>query len=286
MFYARQGERYGTFYGREYVRSCGQLPTAFQADCGGSNSSFQINDDGFVVWVGQGNTWRDGITRNLWETSLPGANAPWGVPMNWGMPIIIRDTVCITTPSTTCPAQLRPLGNALPDWQFSGSTNFQIGRFTVYALMQGVLGKKVFNEGFQWSHLNFITRDIDQAGRTPETAKPSGYYWRAGSADGQTGLGGLYDVLGSPSTSFYVESAAYAKLRELMVSYTIGPIGGVGNWTASLVGRNLFTITNYRGFDPEVGQAGGTASSSAVNAVDAFSYPNPRTLTFALSTSF
>ena len=65
----------------------------------------------------------------------------------------------------------------------------------------------------------------------------------------------------------------------------------------SLVGRNLWTITRYRGFDPEVGVGNegsrapgapnaGIASSAALNGADSFTYPNTRQFTFALSTSF
>ncbi len=303
MFTARVGEQYGTFYGRRFVRDCALLPAAFQADCGVDGvSSFQYNDEGFVVWVGQGNSWRDGITRNLWQTRIPGCvnsttgapqlcslanntvQAPWGVTMNWGMPIILRDPGCDTLPSATCAPLQSRLGNALPDWQFSVSSNLQVGRFTVFGLLQGVMGREVWNEGRHWSHLDFVTRDVDQGGKSVETAKPVGYYWRAPAADGFSGMGGFYDVLAA--NSHFVEDASYAKLRELMVSYNVGPVGGVGNWTLSVLGRNLFTITNYQGFDPEVGNGAGLSNSAAVNAVDAFQFPNTRSLTFALSTSF
>jgi hypothetical protein len=62
----------------------------------------------------------------------------------------------------------------------------------------------------------------------------------------------------------------------------------VGDWTVSFVGRNLYTFTDYKGFDPEVGVTGATGitGSSALNAVDAFNFPNLRTFNFSLSTRF
>ena len=57
----------------------------------------------------------------------------------------------------------------------------------------------------------------------------------------------------------------------------------------SAVGRNVVTITGYRGFDPEVGvpnSSGGQLNSGALNAIDAFTFPNLRTFTFGVSTSF
>ena len=301
MFFAKEGERYGTFYGRRFITSCAELPATFAADCGGATSTFQINDEGFVVWVGSGNSYRDGITRNLWQTSVPGCStasgaaaicgsagstvtAPWGVSMNFGMPIILRDSLCEITPSATCSGRQVALGNALPDWQMSVSQTLQIGRLSVYGLLQGVIGREVWNQGRHWSHLDFITSDLDQRGKDIGLAKPLGYYWRSPAADGQTGTGGFYDNL-FPN-SVFTETSSYAKLRELSVAFNVGPVGGVGNWTISAIGRNLFTITNYQGIDPEVGQTGGPANSSAINANDSFTFPNLRTFTLGLSTSF
>jgi hypothetical protein len=61
-----------------------------------------------------------------------------------------------------------------------------------------------------------------------------------------------------------------------------------------VVGRNLYTWTKYRGYDPEVGRAGGNLptqtgsqfNNAALNGVDYFSFPNLRTFTLQVSTSF
>jgi hypothetical protein len=208
------------------------------------------------------------------------------VSLNFGMPIVVRDTLfAITNPLSLNAASARnmPLGSGLPSWQFSVGQNFQYRRLTVYALLQGVIGRNVWNEGRQWSHLDFNSADVNQRGVDVGLAKPIGYYWRAKAPD-QVGIGGFYDLL--QPNNYTVERASYAKLREFSMSYNIGPVSGVGNWTASLIGRNLFTITNYLGYDPEVGSAGGLGNSRAINAVDAFTFPNTRSFTFALQTSF
>jgi TonB-linked SusC/RagA family outer membrane protein len=279
MFQARQGEQVGTFYGRYFLRGCRDLPAAFQSDCGGANTSFQLNDEGWLVWVGRNHTPRDGITSNLWETQLPGASAPWGVALNWGMPIILRGNPVDPTGALSV-----PLGNALPDFRFAITQNFRWRAISVYALLDAAIGQRVWNEGFHWAHLDFLSHDVDQVGKSVETAKPMGYYYRAGNPDNPTGLGGFYDILGP--NNFSVEDASYAKLRELSVSYHLGRVGGSGDWDVSASARNLFTITGYRGFDPETGITGGDGASRALNAVDAFSFPNLRTFTVRLSTSF
>jgi hypothetical protein len=291
MFQAQQGERVGTFYGRAFLQSCSQLPDPYAADCGGAGSSFQLNDEGWLVWVGAGNDPGMGITNNLWETALAGSQAPWGVGLNWGMPIVLRGD-----PNNIQDARRVALGNALPDFRFAITQNVQFRKFNVYALLDASIGQQVWNEGFHWAHLDFLSHDVDQSGKSVEDAKPIGYYYRAAPPDNGSGVGGFYDLLGP--NNFSVEDASYAKLRELAVSYDIGRIAGSGNWSVTLVGRNLFTITGYRGFDPEVGIAsnpngnpGGNqntniAGSRAINAVDAFVFPNLRTFTVRLATSF
>ena len=70
------------------------------------------------------------------------------------------------------------------------------------------------------------------------------------------------------------------------MTYQLGKVRGLGDWTMSLIGRNLFTFSNYSGYDPEVGVNGGQAGSGLINQVDAFNYPTLRTYTFSFSTRF
>lgn len=77
------------------------------------------------------------------------------------------------------------------------------------------------------------------------------------------------------------------KLREASVTYNVGPIAGQGDWTIGVVGRNLYTWTDYRGYDPEVGRSGGTQLANAsLVGIDFFTFPNLRTVTLQLSTAF
>ena len=277
-FLLREGEEMGAFYGRQFLTACSQLPSAFQGQCG-PDGAFQKNDDGYLVWTGQGNSWRDGITNNLWGTMLPAAQSPFGVDMYYGMPIVLRDS--------TGTAQSVHLGNALPRYRWAVSQNLSYKRLSTYALVDASVGRRVYNQGRAWSYLDFLSGDEDQSGKSVETAKPVGYYWRAAPPDNGAGVGGLYDILGP--NSHFVEDASFVKLREVMVSYRLGAIAGAGDWSIGVVGRNLVTFTNYKGFDPEVGltaAAGGIAANGVLNAIDAFTFPNPRTLSITLATSF
>jgi TonB-linked SusC/RagA family outer membrane protein len=298
LFLVQQGTVYGTLYGRKFLTNCSDLPSAVAASCG-AGKDFQKNSDGYIVWTGAGNTPADGITKNLWQARLP-LNSPFysalanGDPshlsrsqlVSWGMPMIDRDSAGN--------AKLDPLGQALPKYRFTIGQTATYKRLSVYALLDGSKGRSVYNQGRGWSLLDFLSMDDDQGGKTVATAKPLGYDYRAPAPDHPNGLGGLYDVLGPNSRM--VEDASYVKLREVTVGYHIGALGAVGgDWSIAATGRNLKTWTKYTGFDPEVGFGavsgqGGSSSnapgSAILNAVDAFQFPNLRTFTVQLATSF
>jgi hypothetical protein len=282
MFFVREGERLGTIYGRAFVTECSQLPGNFASQCGGAGSQFQKNSNGFIVWTG-GLGLGEGITSNAWNATLAAKDAPWGdvcgqCQLYWGMPMQLRN-------AAGNPEQIA-LGNATPNWHGGLSSNFSLGKFTAYGLLDGSFGRKVWNEGYHWALGDFMTSTVDQGGKGVEDAKPIGYYYRAGPGlGGSSGVGGLYNVLGPTNES--VEDASYVKLREMSVTYNVGSVGGQGNWTLGLVGRNLYTWTKYRGYDPEVGRSGGTQlGNSALVGLDYFSFPNLRTFTLQVSTAF
>ena len=50
--------------------------------------------------------------------------------------------------------------------------------------------------------------------------------------------------------------------------------------------QNLYTWTNYRGFDPEIGLGGGNTGSAALARVEGYQYPLFRTLTATIELIF
>lgn len=274
--------RIGNIWGRRFYEGCASLPAAVQTQCG-DGKAFQVNDRGYVVWVGEGNTWRDGITKNLWQTKLSAANSPWNVPLFFGHPITDRPLRGEVGEGT---GRLQVLGNTLPDFRIGMTSNLTYKRLTFYALFDGTFGHDINNQAEGWGIFDYNASSMDQGKQTNvdiETAKPVGYSWRVGSPEG-VGSGGLYDILGP--NSYNVEDGTYVKLREASLTYKLGSVAGVGDWTLSLIGRNLLTFTNYSGMDPEVGVQGGNSGSGFINQVDAFGFPTLRTFTFAVSTRF
>jgi TonB-linked SusC/RagA family outer membrane protein len=268
-FYARPGEALGTFYGFKWATSCSQIPGLSQAAC---DAAFQINDDGYLVPVGEGNTWQDGFGKQLWGSlvSVDGQSFQWGLPVHaWEED---RRTGELTN--------FLPLGRTTPDYRVAFSTNMNYKNLGVYFLIDAEQGFKVWNQARQWATFEAYAGLIDQFGKPEGEKKPLGYYAR------------LYNSL-APTNSAWVEDGSYVKLRELAVSYRITRaqlasigLGAVQGVTFRVSGRNLFTWTDYTGYDPEVGRAGGNVGSAAISRVDAYNYPNYRVYTFGFELNF
>lgn len=271
-FYAREGEKIGTFYGFKWARSIKDLHPDVQAVPGVENL-FQVNDDGFLVYVGQGKSWRGGWdpnnpANNLWGTTatVGGRALSWGTPITgWGYDRITGELT-----------QFLPLGNTTPDYRLSLSTTMNYKQFGLYVLVDTEQGFDVWNQPLQWSVFEEYAGLMDQAGKSTETTKPIGYY------------AALYNAL-TPTNDYWVEDGSYIKLREVTVRYSFTAdqlasfgLGILSGATISFSGRNLLTLTKYRGYDPEIGRAGGDVGSAAIARVDGFQYPNFRTWRFGI----
>ena len=95
--------------------------------------------------------------------------------------------------------------------------------------------------------------------------------------------GTIPNPLGSPTntenSTRFIEDGSYLRLKNLQVGYTL-PKNVTEKFRCSrlrfyLTASNLFTITKYSGYDPEVG-----------SGVDYGNYPQSRTFTFGLNATF
>ena len=87
----------------------------------------------------------------------------------------------------------------------------------------------------------------------------------------------------------YLEDGSYMRLRNLTLAYTLPksilkPIS-VENVRIFAQGLNLFTITNFRGLDPEIGTPTATGTAANGGALD-FNYPASRSILFGLEVGF
>jgi iron complex outermembrane receptor protein len=86
------------------------------------------------------------------------------------------------------------------------------------------------------------------------------------------------------SSSRFLESADYIKIGSLAARYNVGNIGVIKGLYISVVGQNLFYITNFSGFSPEVNtdkQVSGVLSYG----IEYIPYPTARTIQFGLGFS-
>ena len=114
---------------------------------------------------------------------------------------------------------------------------------------------------------------VDQAGKAEADKKTYSYYQ------------GLYDT--NNTNAQWVEDGSYVKLREVSLFYTLKgeTMGNIFDSVKfGVTGRNLFTFTNYSGWDPEVQKYDGNTQS--YYAVDYGVYPNPTSYNFSIQVKF
>jgi TonB-linked SusC/RagA family outer membrane protein len=265
--YRCAGEPLGVMYGAHFLRNPGEL--GFVPDS--LRNQFAVNDDGLLVPVGLDTAgganrpfrYTEGVSRGMWgrNVTINGVSYAWGVPIRQldasGNPALVR------------------IGNSSPNFHFGISNELKWRNFVVYGLVDVQVGGQVYNatkmRQYQW----YRSGDEDQAAKPEELRKPPSYY------------AALYN--GNDESDWFVEPGGFMKLRELSIRYRVPvarvpglrSLGVSGAWVA-LVGRNLFTITNYSGYDPEVRDEEAIAAIRA----DDFDYPRFRTVTMTVSIEF
>jgi TonB-linked SusC/RagA family outer membrane protein len=268
FFYYRDGEVFGAYYGAKWVAGCDELPSG--SDCG----QFQMNDDGLLVWTG-GAEHTTGIANSSWGTDSQGQTGDdtyqWGMPIRaWGECETQRqgDPGC---------KDFLYLGNSTPDLNFSFRSSFSWKDLSVYALFDGDMGAFIYNQTRQWAYRENRSGDQDQYGKEDGLKKPVAYYQR------------LYNT--NAMNGWFVEKGDFVKLRELSIRYSLNPEwldaifrGRVTGADINLIGRNLYTFTDYTGYDPEV--ANGNGGSDVIGRIDSYQYPNFRTISASLQLIF
>ncbi len=87
------------------------------------------------------------------------------------------------------------------------------------------------------------------------------------------------------ASSRFIENGSYLKMSNATLSYSFGKIGDVfSNSSIYVTGQNLFTITKFTGFDPEVNVDKNVNSVPSVG-IEYQPYPSARTITFGVNLS-
>jgi iron complex outermembrane receptor protein len=88
----------------------------------------------------------------------------------------------------------------------------------------------------------------------------------------------------TPSTRF-LEKGNYLKLANASIGYRVGNIGNsIRNLYISITGQNLFSITKYKGFDPEVNTDGSFGGIPSLG-IEYIPYPSARSVQLGINFS-
>ncbi len=161
------------------------------------------------------------------------------------------------------------IGNYFPAWTYNITLDAAWNGIDISMFWQGVADVDIFD----------FTRRSDR----PLANLPAHYLDRwtgPGTSNSLPRLTRQETSNGNLSSSdLYVQNGAYLRLRSLQIGYTIPEWitkkALVSRLRVYFMAENLFTITKYRGFDPEVD-----------NGVDAGLYPQARTLSVGINLAF
>ncbi|WP_313381887.1 TonB-dependent receptor [Proteiniphilum saccharofermentans] len=84
-------------------------------------------------------------------------------------------------------------------------------------------------------------------------------------------------------SDWLIEDGSYMRVKTMTLGYTFGNVRFMNSLRLYVTGQNLFTITNYSGFDPEVNSQG---NSNLQLGVDYNAYPSAKAVLFGVNISF
>ena len=90
---------------------------------------------------------------------------------------------------------------------------------------------------------------------------------------------------GVGASARFLEKGNYFKLRNVSLNYSLGKVGNyVKNLNAFVSASNLFVITKFTGFDPEV-NIDKSSNNYPSRSIEYIPYPTPRTISFGFNLS-
>jgi outer membrane receptor protein involved in Fe transport len=174
-------------------------------------------------------------------------------------------------------------------FDFSAGFTYQIGGKVYNAnAMHSMMGNK--NTSYGWNRLAIIDDcwkmyDVDGSGNLVAVTDPSAL--AALNANAKYAL--PYCEYGMVLSEF-VEDASYLRLNTLTLGYTLPKTLtkkiGISNLRVYFTGGNLFCLSGYDGYDPDVNTRPGGQDGFPVPNYDWNSYPRARTYTFGLNVAF
>ncbi|MDB5211947.1 MAG: TonB-dependent receptor plug, partial [Sediminibacterium sp.] len=164
------------------------------------------------------------------------------------------------------------LGSNIPKLTFGLTINLEYKGFDMMVFAQGVAGNKIF-QGLR--RLDILNSNYSTKALGRWTAEgTSTDYPRLTTTDPNNNFAWMSD--------FYLEKGDYLRLKVFQLGYTLPNKlfgkSGISKLRVYVTAENLFTLTNYTGYDPEVG--------GGVFGIDKGQYPQARTILGGLQIQF
>ncbi len=173
------------------------------------------------------------------------------------------------------------IGHALPKFTYGFTSNLTVGRFNLYVLIQGVQGVDILNEN-----------KIEMEAGNAYANKFSYVYsdtWRGEGTSNTLPKAGSTLRRNLGVTSDMIENGSYLRFKTITLSYDL-PLPKLSSAfkSASIyaTAQNLFTITDYSGYDPEVNSYPNSQGNYTSLSVDYNPYPNIKTYTVGMKLGF
>ena len=168
-------------------------------------------------------------------------------------------------------------GSPFPDFTFALNGNMRYKNFDLSIELQGVLGNKIYNATRQTLEdvtkgSNFLASCLDYW--TPENKNASHPRLTWDDPNRNT----------RAESDRYLENGSYLRLRSVQLGYTFPQTwfkGAIQHARVYINAENLFTITSYSGYSPDV-----NADNANYRGFDNFIYPTNRTFMLGLNVTF
>jgi iron complex outermembrane receptor protein len=157
-------------------------------------------------------------------------------------------------------------GNPNPDVLLGISTRASYGKLGLEINMNGAFGHQIYNNT---ANALLTVNNIGIGRNTTADALSAG------------------ESLASPiaASTRYLENGNYMKLANATLSYRLGNVRAFRNANIYVTGQNLFVLTNYSGFDPEV-NTNKIFQDLPSFGIEYTPYPTARTVTLGVNFSF
>ncbi|QZE14828.1 TonB-dependent receptor [Halosquirtibacter laminarini] len=146
------------------------------------------------------------------------------------------------------------IGNALPKWQFGFANNFSYKNWDMSLMFTASIGNDIYN-GVNARMMGVVNSD--------PTSTDILNHWTPENQDSDIpgfSKTNAKTVAYQAESSRFIEDGSFLRLKNITLGYTFNAKNENAIFSSIRVyasGQNLFTLTNYKGYDPEVSNGGG-----------------------------